>query len=103
MHPLFRNGGLGLSDRDNVVDRRRSLRHNLRMPLGLQLWGGVGPNGNGKSVDISEDGALIETDLPLRVWSLLDLRIELQGESTGQETRRCRRNGRDVVVGPPAT
>ncbi|PYT71454.1 MAG: hypothetical protein DMG39_13080 [Acidobacteria bacterium] len=103
MHPLFRNGGLGLSDRDNVVDRRRSLRHNLRMPLGLQLWGGVGPNGNGKSVDISEDGALIETDLPLRVGSLLDLRIELPGEITGQQTTEWRCKGRVVRIVHPAS
>jgi len=73
------------------------------MPLGLQLWGGLGPNGNGKSVDISEDGALIETDLPLRVGSLLDLRIELPGEITGQQTTEWRCKGRVVRIVHPAS
>ena len=85
-----------LRDKDNFVDRRRSSRHNLRIPLRLRVWGSPGPSRVAKSVDISEDGALVETDLPLRVGAILDLRIELPKEITGQPTTEWRFKSRVV-------
>lgn len=90
-------------NKDNVADRRRSCRHSLRIPLHLQIWGISGPTGIGKSVDISEDGALLETDLPLRVGSLLDLRIKLPEEITGQQTTEWRCKGRVVRIALPSS
>lgn len=88
--------GLWLSDKDNVVERRRSVRHGLRIPLRLGVWGSSLPSRDAKSVDISEQGALVETDLPVRVGALLDLRIELPEEITGQPTTEWRFKSRVV-------
>ena len=88
--------GLWLSDKDNVVERRRSCRHSLRIPLRLRVWGSSLPSRDAKSVDISEQGALVETDLPVRVGALLDLRIELPEEITGQPTTEWRCKSRVV-------
>lgn len=88
--------GSGLSDKDNVVERRQSSRHTLRIPLRLRFWGSPLPSREAKSVDISEQGALVETDLPLRVGAMLDLRIELPEEITGQPTTEWRCKSRVV-------
>ena len=91
-----RDRGPGLNDKDNVVERRSSCRHSLRIPLRLGFWGSSLPSRNAKSVDISEQGALVETDLPVRVGALLDLRIELPEEITGQPTTEWRCKSRVV-------
>ena len=83
-------------DKDNVAERRRSCRHSLRIPLRLSVWGSSLPSRDAKSVDISEQGALVETDLPVRVGALLDLRIELPEEITGQPTTEWRCKSRVV-------
>jgi len=88
--------GPGLNDKDNVVERRSSCRHSLRIPLRLRFWGSSLPSRDAKSVDISEQGALVETDLPVRVGALLDLRIELPEEITGQPTTEWRCKSRVV-------
>jgi hypothetical protein len=88
--------GPGLNDKDNVVERRSSCRHSLRIPLRLGFWGSSLPSRDAKSVDISEQGALVETDLPVRVGALLDLRIELPEEITGQPTTEWRCKSRVV-------
>ena len=62
----------------------------------VRSWGSPGPSRVAKSVDISEDGALLETDLPLRVGAILDLRIELPEEITGQPTTEWRFKSRVV-------
>jgi len=85
-----------LGDKDNIVERRLSCRHSLRIPLRLRVWGSSGPNRDAKSVDISEEGALVETDLPVRVGAFLDLRIELPEEITGQPTTEWRFKSRVV-------
>lgn len=56
----------------------------------------------GESLDISEDGTLLQTDLTLCVDSLLDLRIKLPEEITGQQTTEWRCKGRVVRIVPPS-
>ena len=70
----------------------------------LRVWGSPGPSRVAKSLDISEDGALVETDLPVRVGTILDLRIELPEEITGQPTTEWRFKSRVVrlVLAPSA-
>ena len=74
----------------------------------LRAWGSPGPSRVAQSLDISEDGALVETDLPVRVGTILDLRIELPEEITGQPTTEWRFKSRVVRLvlapaGPPLT
>ncbi|PYT99017.1 MAG: hypothetical protein DMG38_13420 [Acidobacteria bacterium] len=90
--------GRASGGKDNFVERRGSCRHNLKIPLHLRAWGGSGPNRDGKSFDISEQGALLETDLPLPVGALLDLRIKLPEEITGQPTTEWRCKSRVVHI-----
>lgn len=92
--------GLGLSYKQQIVDRRRCCRHGLRIPLLLRVWGASSPSRDGKSVDISGEGALLETDMPLRIGSILDLRIELPEEITGQPTTGWRCKSRVVRIAP---
>ena len=87
---------------DSVFDRRRSYRHSLKIPLLLQLWGTSGPSRIGESLDLSEDGALLQTDLSLAIGSFLDLRIKLPEEITGQQTTEWRCKGRVVRMVPPS-
>jgi len=94
-----------LGDKDNLVERRSSCRHSLRIPVRLRVWGSPGPSRVAKSLDISEDGALVETDLPVRVGTILDLRIELPEEITGQPTTEWRFKSRVVrlILAPSAS
>jgi len=94
----YPGGGPTLSGKDNLAERRRSSRHSLRIPLRLRVWGSSGATRDGKSVDISEQGALLETDLPLRVGALLDLRIKLPEEITGQPTTEWRCKSRVIHI-----
>ena len=102
-HSPYPGGGRALGGKDNFVERRRSCRHSLRIPLRLRIWGASGPNRDGRSVDISEEGALLETDLPLRVGALLELRIKLPEEITGQPTTEWRCKSRVVRIAPAAS
>lgn len=91
-----------MRDKNNVVERRRSCRHSLKIPLRLLIWGSSGPSREAASVDISEDGALLETDLVLGVGAILDLRIELPEEITGQPSTewRCKSRVVHTALGP---
>ena len=92
-----------MGDKDDLVERRSSSRHSLRIPLHLRVWGSSGPSRNAESVDISEQGALVETDLPLRLGAILDLRIELPEEITGQPTTEWRFKSRVVRLAPASS
>ena len=91
-----------MDEKDHLVERRSSCRHSLRIPLYLRLWGSSGPSRSAESLDISEEGALIETDLPLRIGAFLDLRIELPEQITGQPTTEWRFKSRVVRMAPSA-
>jgi hypothetical protein len=79
-------------------DRRRTHRHNLRIPLHLHIRGSVVAEKIVESVNISERGALVETDLPLRVGSVVDMRLEFRREVTGERTTEWHCRGRVVRV-----
>lgn len=81
-----------------IVDRRQAYRHSLKIPLRLRPWGSSNPDRKGESVDISERGALLQTDLPLRPGSMIDLRLEIPEEITGQATTEWRCKGRVVRI-----
>jgi hypothetical protein len=51
-----------------------------------------------ESVDISERGVLVETDLPLRVGFVVDVRLKFLGEVTGERTTEWHCRGRVVRV-----
>ena len=81
-----------------IADRRRTRRLKLRIPLLLRVRGSVDPEQHAESVDISERGALVKTNLPLRVGLLVDVRLEFLGEITGERTTEWQCRGRVVRV-----
>jgi hypothetical protein len=74
------------------VDRRLTKRHNLKIVLYLRTWGSTEPQRKAKSFDISERGALLETDLAVGLNSLIEVQLKLPESITGQRTTRwdCR-------------
>ncbi len=84
-----------------VANRRKTDRHNLRIPLHLRVRGSLDPGQMTESVDISERGALVETDLPLRVGWVVDLQIVFLGEITGEQTTEWHCRGRVVRTVDP--
>ena len=81
-----------------VADRRRTHRHNLRIPLHVCIRGSVDQEQLAESVDISERGVLVETDLPLRVGLVVDVRMKFLREITGQRTTEWHCRGRVVRI-----
>jgi hypothetical protein len=85
---------------NTIPDRRSTQRHGLRIPLRLRIWGSSDSEHKAESVDVSERGALVETDLLLRVGSVVDLHLKLPEEITGQPTTEWRCRGRVVRIVP---
>lgn len=85
---------------NKISDRRSTQRHTLRVPLRLRIWGSPDPEHKAESVDFSERGALVETDLRLRVGSVVDLHLKLTEEITSQPTTEWRCRGRVVRIVP---
>jgi PilZ domain len=85
---------------NSIPDRRSTQRHELRIPLRLRIWGSSEPEHKAESVDFSESGALVETDLSLRVGSVVDLHLRLPEETTGQPATEWRCRGRVVRIVP---
>lgn len=81
-----------------IPDRRSTERHSLRIPLHLRISGSYGPEQKAESLDLSGRGALLETDYPLLVGSVVDLQIKLPEEITGQPTTEWRCRGHVVRV-----
>jgi len=86
-----------------VPDRRRSLRHVLRIPVRLRILGLGGAEVWGYSVNLSESGVLLETGLTLEVGADLDLGLTLFEETTGQPTTAWRCRGHVVHRLQPST
>jgi hypothetical protein len=88
----------GESVNQTVLDRRRTHRHKLCIPLHLRIRGSVDLEQIAHSVNISERGVLLETDLPLRVGLLVDMRLVFRGELTAERTTELHCLGRVVRV-----
>lgn len=83
-----------------LPDRRSTCRHSLRVTPRLRIWGSLDPEQRAESVDLSARGALLETDLPLRVGTNVELHLKLLEESTGEPTTDWRCKGRVVRIVP---
>jgi len=86
----------GVQVNPEVRDRRRSLRHVLRIPVRLRILGLGGAEVWGYSINLSESGVLLETGLPLEVGTDVELGLTLLEETTHQPTTEWRCRGRVV-------
>jgi hypothetical protein len=92
-------GSSTLTQQD-VLDRRRSVRHVLRVPIRLRICGSSEREAWGHSVNLSGSGVLLETDLALAIGMDVELGLTLLEEITGQPTMEWRCQGHVVQVAP---
>jgi hypothetical protein len=85
-----------------IPDRRLTMRYSLRAPLQLRMCGSNDPCHKAESINFSGRGALLETELLLKVGSAVELHLKLTEELTGQPTTEwhCRGCVVRVVQGP---
>jgi hypothetical protein len=90
--------GMIMNNLTAIPDRRLTERHKLRIPLQLRIWGVDGSEHSAESIDLSGRGALIETELSLRVGAAVELQLKLPEEITGQPTTEWRCRGHVVRI-----
>lgn len=83
-----------------LPDRRSTCRHSLRVTPRLRIWRSLAPEQRAESVDLSARGALLQTGLPLRVGTDVELHLKLLEECTGEPTTEWRCRGRVVGIVP---
>jgi hypothetical protein len=79
-------------------DRRATRRLSLRIPLRLRACGSSGSEWAAESVDLSERGVLLETELALEVGTELELHLEIPDQTMGMPKMEWRCMGRVVHV-----
>ena len=81
-------------------DRRSALRFRLAIPLFVREWKTMAPEKKVESVNVSERGVYFETDTPPREGAVLQIRLEMPKEITGDATAEWRCTGKVVSVRP---
>jgi hypothetical protein len=81
-------------------DRRSALRFRLAIPLFVREWKTMAPEKKVESVNVSEGGVYFETDTPPREGAVLQIRLEMPKEITGDATAEWRCTGKVVSVRP---
>ena len=86
--------------RSAVVDRRKSPRHFLSIPMRVRLWKSSFPEQRSVSRNLSACGAFFTTELPVQVGSVLELFLPMPEEITGEPLSEWRCSGHVVRVAP---
>jgi hypothetical protein len=81
-------------------DRRLAQRFRLTIPLFVREWKTITPEKAVESVNVSECGVYFETDTPPREGAILQIRLEMPKEITGDATAEWRCTGKVVGVRP---
>jgi|SRR5882757_1020718 hypothetical protein len=79
-------------------DHRETRRLRLRIPLHLRVCGSIGPDWAAESVDLSERGVLLKTELSLQVGTEIELHLETADQIIGLPKTDWRCIGRVVHV-----
>jgi Tfp pilus assembly protein PilZ len=79
-------------------ERRLFPRHSLKTPLRLRIWQAGNPEQSVESENLSEGGAFISTDSPVRVGSTVEVLLKMPKEITGKSAIEWRCTGRVVRV-----
>lgn len=81
-------------------DRRFAQRFHLTIPLFIREWKTMAPEKEATSVNLSECGVYFETDTPPREGSMVQIRLAMPQEITGDNTVEWRCTGKVVGVRP---
>lgn len=86
-----------------LSDRRFAHRFRVAIPLYIRPWKSKTPEQRVDSVNLSERGVYFETDAPPREGAMLQLRLEMPTEVTGQPPDEWRCAGKVVRIHAPQT
>jgi hypothetical protein len=77
-----------------LSDRRLAQRFRLNIPLYIRAWKSHAPEQKVESINVSECGAYFETDSPPREGSIVQIRLDMPNEITGNPTAEWRCTGK---------
>jgi hypothetical protein len=84
-----------------LSDRRLARRFPLTIPVYVRDWKSQALEEKVASVNVSECGVCFETDKPPREGTMLQIRLEMPKEVTGQPAVEWRCAGKVVRIQPP--
>jgi len=83
-----------------LSDRRLAQRFSLAIPLYIRAWKSPAPEQKVESVNVSECGAYFETDTPPSEGAMMQIRLDMPREVTGDPTVEWRCTGKVMRVQP---
>ena len=83
-----------------LSDRRLAQRFSLNIPLYIRSWKSQAPEQRVESVNVSECGAYYETDTPPLEGAMMQIRLDMPKEVTGDPTAEWRCTGKVMRVQP---
>jgi hypothetical protein len=83
-----------------LSDRRLAHRFSLTIPLFIREWKTTAPEKVFQSVNVSERGVCFETDTPLLEGTMLQIRLAMPTEITGNASAEWRCTGKVLGVQP---
>lgn len=83
-----------------LSDRRLAHRFSLAIPLYFRAWKSQAPEQKVESINVSECGVYFETDMPPNEGAMIQLRLDMPKEITGQPTDEWRCTGKVVRIQP---
>jgi hypothetical protein len=83
-----------------LSDRRLAQRFSLITPMYIRAWNSQGPEQIVESVNVSECGAYFETHTPPGEGEMVQIRLEMPKEITGDPTVEWRCTGKVMRVQP---
>jgi hypothetical protein len=83
-----------------ALDRRITLRHNLKTALRIRLWKSSAPEQRSESVNLSERGILYATDSPPHIGTVVEVLLKMPEEITGEPTTEWLCSGHVVRIEP---
>jgi hypothetical protein len=83
-----------------LSDRRLAHRFSLTIPLYIRAWNSTAPEQRVESINVSERGAYFETDKPPREGAMMQIRLEMPKEVTGNPTVEWRCTAKVTRIQP---
>ncbi|HUL15032.1 MAG TPA: PilZ domain-containing protein [Terriglobales bacterium] len=84
--------------RSALFDRRGAPRHFLHIPLRVRLWKSPLPEHESVSQNLSAMGAFFATELPVEIGTVVEIRLPMPQEITGEPLAEWRCSGHVVRV-----
>jgi hypothetical protein len=83
-----------------ALDRRLTVRHNIKTPIRIRRWKSGIPEERGESENLSEEGILFATNSVIPVGTVLEILLKMPETITGEPTTEWLCSGHVVRVEP---